>query len=103
MRHVGLSVVVAALAVGSAVGCSGSVSVGGKSLDQAAAESQITTGLTEAVGVAPEAVDCDGISDIDVEEGSTFQCTGTAPNGDTFPIDVTLTNDEGGFNYEVPG
>ncbi len=84
-------------------GCSGSVSVGGKSLDQGSVESEISSDLTESVGVAPESVDCEGISDIEVEADNTFVCTGTAPNGDEFDINVTLTNDEGGFSAVVPG
>lgn len=93
--------------VGSAVvvlaGCSGSISVGGKSIDQGSVESEISSDLTESVGVAPESIDCEGISDIAVEKDSTFVCTGTAPNGDEFDVNVTLTDDEGGFSAVVPG
>ena len=87
------------LAVG---GCSGEVSIGGRSLDQQDVEMQIFDGLTEFAGVEPAGVNCDGIGDLDVEEGATFQCTGTAPAGDEFTINLTLTDDDGGFRYEVP-
>lgn len=87
-------------------GCSADaeVSIGGKSINQDDVEREIAEGLPRDPPDLPDPeVDCDGISDIDVEKGSTFTCTGTNPtNGETFPIDVELTNDEGGFRYGVP-
>jgi hypothetical protein len=87
-------------------GCSADaeVSIGGKSIDQEDVESEIAEGLPREPPDLPDPeVDCEGISDIDVEKGSTFTCTGTNPtNGETFPVEVELTNDEGGFRYGVP-
>jgi hypothetical protein len=87
-------------------GCSADaeVSIGGKSINQEDVEREIAEGLPRDPPDLPDPeVDCDGISDIDVEEGSTFTCTGTSPtNGETFPIEVELTNDEGGFRFGVP-
>lgn len=85
-------------------GCSasGEVSIGGKSLDPDDMEKTISGGLGEQANLPDPEVDCAGVEDIDVEDGSKFVCTGTAPNGDEFPINVTLTDDEGGYRYEVP-
>jgi Domain of unknown function (DUF4333) len=77
-----------------AIGC------GEETLDTDDLQSTISSGLEEQVGVAPESVECP--DDITVEEGSEFQCTGTAPNGDEFTIDVTQTDDEGNIEFEVP-
>ncbi len=99
MRLVG-GVVLGAVAL---TACSASASVGGASLDQESVEAEIERDLTEFAGVAPEAIDCTGIADIEVDEGNTFTCTGTAPNGEQFDIEVTLTDDEGGFTAVVPG
>lgn len=40
--------------------------------------------------------------DIEAEEGKEFDCTLTAPNGDEVRVNVTLTNDDGGFEAVVP-
>lgn len=90
---------VSAIAV---AGCSASASVGQKSINQADIERQITGEFAESVGVEPADVQCAGIAEIEVSTGQQFQCTGIAPNGDEFPIDVTLTDDEGGFRASVP-
>lgn len=86
-----------------ATGCSFSFSAGGNSIDQSTVEQNISDDLTEKVGVTPGAIDCDGISDIAVEEGNTFVCVGTAPSGGSFDVDVTLTDDDGGVDYFVAG
>lgn len=85
-------------------GCSasGEISIGGKSLDPEDMEKTISGGLGEQANLPDPEVDCAGIEDVDVKDGSKFVCTGTAPNGDEFPVDVTLTDDEGGYRYEVP-
>jgi len=88
--------------VGLLSSCSFEASVGGKSFDQAEVEQLISDGLEAEVGVAPDAVDCEGVEDLDVEEGNTFTCVGTAGD-DTFDINMTLTDDDGKFDYEVPG
>ena len=76
-------------------GCDASAefSIGGKSLDPEDMEKTISAGLGDQANLPDPEVDCAGVEDIDVEEGGTFVCTGTAPNGDRFPIDVTLTDD----------
>lgn len=85
-------------------GCSasGELSIGGKSLDAGDVEQTISAGLGDQANLPDPEVDCAGIEDIDVEAGSEFACTGTAPNGEQFRINVTLTDDEGGYRYEVP-
>lgn len=96
--------VVALLAVGLLAGCSasGEVSIGEKSLDREDVEKTISSGLGDQAGLPDPKVDCPEAEDVDVEDGSEFVCTGTAPNGEQFPINVTLTDDDGGYRYEVP-
>ena len=94
-------VLIAAIGVVLA-GCNAEVSIGEKSIERADLESTISSGLGDQAGLPDPEVDCDGVQDIEVKDGSTFTCTGTAPNGDQFPIDVTLTDDQGGYRYEVP-
>jgi hypothetical protein len=50
-------------------------------------EQEILDDLAADVGVTPRAVECPA-SPPD-EEGATFECTGTAPAGDQFTIEVT--------------
>jgi hypothetical protein len=90
-----LAVLVLAVALSAlAIGC------GEETLDVDDLESTISSGLEEQVGVAPESVECP--DDVTAEEGGEFECTGTAPNGDEFTIDVTQTDDEGNIEFEVP-
>ncbi|HKJ36546.1 MAG TPA: DUF4333 domain-containing protein [Solirubrobacterales bacterium] len=101
---ISLLAAVAAALIGAGCSADAEVSVGGKSINQGDVEQEIAEGLPRDPADLPDPeVDCDGISDIDVEEGSTFTCTGANPaNGEEFPIEVELTNDEGGFRYGVP-
>jgi hypothetical protein len=94
----------ALLATALLAGCSasGEVSIGGKSLDPDDVEKTISKGLGDRAGLPDPEVSCAGVEDVDVEGGSEFACTGTAPNGEQFPINVMLTDDEGGYRYEVP-
>jgi len=96
-----LVVLIATLAV---AGCSANaeVSIGGESFDRADMEDTIAGGLGDRAELPDPEVDCDGVEDLDVKEGNEFTCTGTAPNGDQFPIDVVLTDDQGGYRYDVP-
>jgi Domain of unknown function (DUF4333) len=77
-----------------------SIDCGGETLDASKLEAEIKKDLTADVGVAPKAIACP--EDVGIEQGKRFQCTGTAPNGDTFDIAVELTNDDGGFEAVVP-
>lgn len=78
-----------------------SFSVGGKSLVQEDVESEISTGLSELVGGEIQSINCDGVSDVDVEAGSTFTCTGVDAPGNDFTVEGELTDDEGSFSYEI--
>jgi hypothetical protein len=84
-----LSLVVVAALVG---GC------GERVFDQADVENQISQKLADQVGETAE-VACP--SDPPAEEGATFECTGTAPNGDEFTIEVEATGDDR-FEFVVP-
>ena len=78
----------------AAAGC------GSNTIDASDVEAEIKKDLTADVGIEPEAIDCpDGV---EIEKGKKFECTGTAPAGDKFTIDVELTNDDGGFKAVVP-
>lgn len=73
---------------------------GEETADPADLEQEISADLTESAGVEPESVDCP--DDIALEEGETFECTVTAPNGDTFIFAGSITDSEGSFEGEVP-
>jgi hypothetical protein len=73
---------------------------GSETIDTADLEGKLTDQLGRSAGVSPKGVECP--EDITVEKGRTFDCTLTAPNGDQVRVDVTLTNDEGGFRAVVP-
>jgi Domain of unknown function (DUF4333) len=73
---------------------------GDESIEASELESEIKKDLTADVGVAPKAIACpDGI---EAKKGKRFDCTGTAPDGSDFKINVVLTNDDGGFDAVVP-
>ena len=73
---------------------------GGAKLDEAELEEALVKQLGDNAGVEPKSVDCP--DDITIEKGKKFDCTLTAPNGEKVPVNVTLTNNDGGFNAEVP-
>lgn len=85
---------VAALALAGA-GC-------GDTIDAADLEGQLADQLAPQAGVDPADVSVDCPDDQEAKEGSEFQCTLTAPNGDEVQVDVTLTDDEGGYDAVVP-
>jgi hypothetical protein len=63
-------------------------------------EAEVAESLGGATGIEPTAVDCPELSEF--VEGREFECTGTAPAGDTAVIEITLTDDQGGFDLYVP-
>jgi hypothetical protein len=63
-------------------------------------EAAVAESLGQATGIEPTAVDCPELSAF--VEGREFECTGTAPAGNTAVIEITLTDDEGGFDLYVP-
>jgi hypothetical protein len=73
---------------------------GTETVDRADLERQLTDQLGRSAGVQPKGVACP--EDVEIERGRHFDCTLTAPNGDRVRVDVTLTNDDGGFSAEVP-
>ena len=81
----------------SATGCGGD---GGNEveIDGATAEREILRGLAEDVGIEPTDVRCP--EEREGEPGRRVRCIGTAPAGDEFIIEVTLTED--GFDAVVP-
>ncbi len=85
----------AAVVALSLVGC-------GNTLDSDDLESQLVDQLSADAGVDPEDVSVDCPDDIEAEEGREFECTLTAPNDDEVTVEVTLTNDDGGFEAVVP-
>ena len=90
----------AALLVGAAalMACSSDATT----IDSAKLEDELRVQLSEDAGVDPEGVSVSCPDDIEAEEGDEFNCELTAPNGDIVQVDVTLTNDDGGFEAVVP-
>ncbi len=73
---------------------------GERTLDDQELESTLKRQLDRSAGVTSRAVVCP--DDVTAEKGRTFACTLVAPNGDQVRVDVRLTNDEGGFNANIP-
>ena len=61
-------------------------------------EQEISEDLEESRGVRPEAVECP--DEVEATEGTTFQCTITAPDGSEIDGNGRVTED-GGFDFEV--
>ena len=83
--------------------CGGSVEVnlgGGQTLNEDDLAAELSRQLGEQAGEPPRSVECP--SGIDPEAGKKFDCTGIAPSGQEFTIEVTLNDDEGGFDAFVP-
>ena len=87
-----LALAVAALAV---AGCS-------KTIDTEDLENQLRTQMAPQGGAKPEDITVDCPEDQEIEKGRKFSCTLTAPDGSKARIDVTLTDDDGGFDAIVP-
>ena len=99
-KFLAVAIAVPALAV-AAAGCSVSIG-GGDTIDSADLEKQLADQLAPQAGVDPADVSVSCPEDQEVEKGAEFQCELTAPNGDKVQVDVTLTNDDGGFDAVVP-
>ena len=65
-------------------------------------ESNLAEQLSADAGVEAADVSVSCPEDIEVEQGNEFECQLTAPNGDEVTVEVTLTNDEGGYDAVVP-
>jgi hypothetical protein len=81
-------------------GCGFEFSVGGQTVDAEDLESELRAQLAAQAGSPPQSVSCP--TGITAESGKEFDCTGVAPNGSESTIEVTLTNDDGGFDAFVP-
>ena len=98
-----LALAVAPLVALTMAGCGGSVEVnigGGSTLNEDDLAAELSQQLGEQAGSPPRSVDCP--SGIEPEEGKKFDCTGVAPSGQEFAIEVTLNDDQGGFDAFVP-
>jgi hypothetical protein len=73
---------------------------GEKKINSEDLEQKLKTELGKDAGVEPKSVSCP--DDIKAEKGKKFNCTLVAPNGDELIVNVTLTNDKGGFQATVP-
>ncbi|UJA21080.1 DUF4333 domain-containing protein [Thermoleophilia bacterium SCSIO 60948] len=71
------------------------------SIDQDELQDSLAEQLAPQGGVEPEDISVDCPSDEENEEGNTFECTLTAPNGDELPVRVEITDSEGGYEAEV--
>lgn len=75
---------------------------GSETVDADDLANQIRDQMSEQAGVDPEQVKVECPDDIKVEQGRTFECDLTAPNGDPVIVEVTLTDDEGTYEAVVP-
>jgi uncharacterized protein DUF4333 len=86
-------------AVLAMVGCSASVSIGGKVLDKSEVEQGASDALAKVVGRAPDSITCP--DDLDAKVGATERCTLTA-GSHKLGMTVTVKSVEGDTaNYEV--
>ena len=73
-----------------------------RTMDTDDLETKLRTQLAPQGGVKPEDITVDCPEGQEIKKGNEFSCTLTAPDGTTARIDVTLTNDRGGFDAIVP-
>ncbi len=98
-----LATAAAVVSIGfAAAGCEGEFSIGGQTVDAADLETKLADQLAPQAGVKPSDVSVSCPDDQDVETGAEFNCTLTAPNGDEVEVNVTLTDEDGGFSANVP-
>ena len=72
---------------------------GEKTLEAGSAEKEISEKLVELRGVKPKKVECP--DDMKAKKGEKYECTLTAPNGDELPVELTMADDDGKFEFEV--
>ncbi len=70
-----------------------------KTLDPDDVEKEIGSSLEREAGQKPKKVDCP--ADVEVKKDKRFDCTVTATDGSTVKANVTLTDDDGKFRYQV--
>ena len=81
-----LAVLALALAAVAVVGCGETV------IDSAKTEDAITSDLAKAAGLKIASVDCP--SDVEVEAGTTFECTVTLEGGDEQTAKLKILNED---------
>jgi hypothetical protein len=93
MRQIALVPALAAVAV--LAGCT-------ETIDSEDLETKLRTQLAPQGGAKPEDISIDCPEGQEIKKGNEFSCTLTAPDGSKARVDVTLTNDKGGFDAIVP-
>jgi hypothetical protein len=82
--------------------CGGSVSIGGKTLNDDDAQTQPGAQLAKSAGVKASTVSVSCPDGQKVEKGHTFDCTLTdKSNGKRYVVNVTETNDDGHFTATI--
>ena len=69
-----------------------------KKLDTEGLEPQLQDQIEAETGSTITGVDCP--SDVDVEAGTTFECTATEESGATFTVEVVQTDDAGNVSWK---
>lgn len=96
-----LPVVLAALAI-AGCGASASVSIGG-GFDSSDAEQKIAQGFERSNPKAPKVKSVDCPEDIDASKGTKADCKLTLVDGSKGTVHITMTDDNGGFDYSLNG
>jgi len=76
----------------------GLIAAVGTTLNSTIIEEQITTGISEQLGI-DATVTCPDVMTGSV--GTVFQCQAVDPNGDYVTVDVTVTDSAGGVTWEI--
>lgn len=84
------------------VGCSASVSVGG-GFDTKKAERKIGEGFTRSNPKAPKVKSVSCPDDIEASKGTKADCKLTLVDGSSGTVHITMTDDNGGFDYSLNG
>lgn len=94
---------IALLALTPAVAAALAVSAcGTKTIDHESLQDELAEQLAPQAGVDASQISVSCPEDEEVEKGRKFDCRLTAPNGDKLTVNVTLSNDDGGFTATVP-
>jgi hypothetical protein len=74
----------------------------GNTLDSEDLEGQLVDEFAPDFDVDPDDASGDCPDDIEIEEGTEFECTLSAPDRGDLTVEVTLTDDDGAYEAEVP-